>query len=214
MTFVAWIVLGVGCFNVGTAWVFRQWGDSVQGAFILGLLFCVGAVILIGIVFALRRREGEDFTALGLRTKAGTKVWIIAIIFGLLWASMTYLRGADPFEWTWQRPIMMLLGPVLAFGEEITFRGFILNRLHRANVSKWIQVLFTGLTMATYHSFIAWTFFPEAFIFSAIVFSVLSILYIAGNRTLLPPLVAHSLVHVLGDPELMRGILVVLTLVH
>ena len=52
----------------------------------------------------------------------------VAVVYGLAWVAMSYVRGEDPLAWSWQRPIMMGVGVILAFGEEIAVRGLILDR--------------------------------------------------------------------------------------
>lgn len=39
------------------------------------------------------------------------------------------------------------------------------------------------------------------------LFGLLSVLCVYGRRSLTPPLIAHAMTHLLGDPTLMLGIL-------
>ncbi len=61
--------------------------------------------------------------------------------------------------------------------------------------------------MGLYHGLIGWHFSVMYAVTSTVLFALLSALFLFGHRSLTPPLVAHSMTHLLGDPTLMRGIL-------
>lgn len=204
---VLWLVLGIGCFGFGVQWVYSRWGTTLDGAFALSIIFFFGILIVIAYVYAQQRRQAESLIELGWNRPVRLYVVIIAIIYGVLWAATAYTRGGNPFELTWQRPIMMLIGLVLAFGEEIAVRGLILDRLDRCGTNRLIQILFTGLIMGIYHGILGFHVSGIAIISATVLFSILSTIYVYGGRSLIPVYVAHSLTHFLGDPELMRGIL-------
>ena len=113
---------------------------------------------------------------------------IIAVIYGLAWTAMAYARGGDPLAWSWQRPIMMAIGLVLAFGEEIAVRGLILDRLERCGSSRLLQVVITAAVMGVYHGVVGHHIWPSYMLSSFILFGVLSIFYVYGGRSLTPVL--------------------------
>lgn len=61
--------------------------------------------------------------------------------------------------------------------------------------------------MGFYHGLIGYHVMPSYTVFSFVLFALLSMLYVYGDRSLTAPPIAHALVHLLGDPTLMRGIL-------
>ena len=137
----------------------------------------------------------------------GAVVIVIAVVYGLAWVAMSYARGGNPLAWSWQRPIMMGVGLILAFGEEIAVRGLILDRLERCGTGRLVQIVTTGAVMGVYHGVVGHHVWPSYMISSFVLFGLLSALYMYGRRSLTPPLIAHAMTHFLGDPTLMRGIL-------
>ena len=131
----------------------------------------------------------------------------VAVVYGLAWVAMSYARGGDPLAWSWQRPIMMGVGVILAFGEEIAVRGLILDRLERCGTGRLVQIVTTGAVVGVYHGVVGHHVWPSYMISSFVLFGLLSALYMYGRRSLTPPLIAHAMTHFLGDPALMRGIL-------
>lgn len=207
MTAILWLVLGIGCFSFGTRWVYAEYGSSLQGAFALSLVFLAGAIVVSAAVWGWQRRLGESLAEIGWRRPTTKRAIVAGVVFGVLWTAMSYARGGDPLAMSWQRPLMMAIGVVIAFGEEAA-RAFILAQLHRIRVPALAQVVLGGVIMGSYHGLIGLHYSVLYAVSSFVMFAVLSALYVWGRRSLTPVLIGHSLTHVLGDPELMRGILV------
>lgn len=204
---VLWLVLGGACFFAGAQWVYDKWGRSLNAALALDVIFLVGCLVVIGFVRWRQNRQGEGLAELGWGRPARTPVLIIAVIYGLAWTAMSYARGGDPLAWSWQRPIMMVIGLVLAFGEEIAVRGLILDRLGRCRTSRLVQIVVTGAVMGVYHGVVGHHVWPSYMAFSFVLFGILSAFYVYGGRSLTPAYIAHAMTHFLGDPALMQGIL-------
>ena len=202
-----WVVLGVGCFGIGAQTVADHYGSSVGGAFVLDLIFLAGVLIVIAAVLGWQRAHGETLRELGWRRPTTGTALAVGIVFGLAWTASGYARGGDPLAFTWQRPVMAVIGVALAFGEEVAVRGFFLEQLRRGGVRTWVQVVASGLMMGVYHGVIGLSFSPLYAVSSAVLFAVVSLIFVLGRRSLTPGLVAHSTTHVLGDPTLMQGIL-------
>ncbi len=206
MTGVLWLALGVAGFGVGTRWVYARHQDTVAGAFALDLAFLAGALAVVAVVGAWQRRLGETFVELGWGAPTRTRAVVAAVGFGLLWTALSYSRGGDPLAWSWQRPIMMVIGVVLALAEEVA-RAFVLTQLHRAGVPAWAQVVVGGVVMGSYHGLVGLHYSVTYAVSSVVMFAILSAIYVWGRRSLTPVVIGHSLPHVLGDPELTRMIL-------
>jgi len=164
-------------------------------------------LVVIGFVWWRQRLHGEGLRELGWKRPTRGAAVAVAVVYGLAWAGLSYARGGDPLAWPWQRPIMMGVGVILAFGEEIAVRGLILDRLERCGTGHLVQIVTTGVVMGVYHGVVGHHVWPSYMISSFVLFGLLSALHMYGRRSLTPPLIAHAMVHFLGDPALMRGIL-------
>ncbi len=167
-----WAVLGVACFGAGVSVVLDRMGTTVNAALVLDLVFLAGMLAVIGFVRWWLRRDGETFADLGWRAPYPRWSMALAVLFGLLWTAMSYARGGNPFELSWQRPIMVAIGPVLAFGEEIAVRGFMMDRLRRGGVPTWLQIVLTGVLMGSYHGLLGWAYSPVGGLFERAVRAV------------------------------------------
>lgn len=207
ITGVLWAVLGVGCFFLGAQWIYDTWGTSINAALILDVMFFVACSGLVAFAWWRQRLAGESFRELGWGRRAPWPAMIIAVVYGLAWVGLSYMRGGDPFAVTWQRPLMMAMGLMLAFGEEIMVRGLILDRLARCDTNRLLQIVVSGGIMAAYHGVIGHHIWPSYWVSSFVLFSILSALYVYGGRSMTPAYIAHAMTHFLGDPPLIQGIL-------
>ena len=181
--------------------------DLVFAAFLLSIGFAVliGCVV-IGIVL-WQRAHGETLSDLGWRRPTTRTALVLGVVYGVAWAALSYARGGNPAMWTWERLPMALIGIFLAFGEELAVRGFVLEHLRRGGVPTWLQVVVSAIGMGSYHGVLGWHYSVLYAVSSAVLFGLVSVLFVIGKRSLTPGLVAHGLSHVLGDPTLTEGIL-------
>lgn len=137
---------------------------------------------------------------------------IIALIFGALWTATSYLNtqypGLTVLSFPWERFIMAPLGIVLAFGEELLFRGFVMEQLRRAGVATWIHIIVSAATIGSYHGLVGFGYYPLYAISGFVLFGVVAIIHTVGKRSLTPNLLAHAMTHLFGDPSLTMGILI------
>ena len=204
---VLWLVLGGVRFFLGAQSIYDRWGTSLNAAFVLDIVFLIGCLAVIVFVLWRQHRLGEGIAELGWGRPVRTPVIVIAVVYGLAWTAMSYMRGGDPLAFPWQRPIMMAVGLVLAFAEEIAVRGLILDRLARCGTSRLIQIVVTAGIMALYHGVVGHSVWPSYMVASFFLFGILSAIYVYGGRSLTPVFIAHAMTHFLGDPVLMQGIL-------
>jgi len=141
---VLWVVLGVGCFGLGAQLVADRYGHSLDGAFALDLVFLAGVLVVIAAAVGWQRAHGETLRDLGWRAPPRPVAVVVAVVFGLVWTASSYARGGDVLALFWQRPVMAVIGVVLAFGEELAVRGFFLEQLRRGGVPTWLQVVASG----------------------------------------------------------------------
>lgn len=105
---VLWSVLGGACFFLGAQSIYDRWGTSLNATLVLDVVFLIGCLAVIGFVFWRQRRQGEGIVELGWGRPVRMPVIVIAVVYGLAWTAMSYMRGGDPLAFPWQRPIMML----------------------------------------------------------------------------------------------------------
>lgn len=212
-TILAWLIIALPNFGFLTNFLAHTMRhDLLLASFYLDLGFLVSTVIVIGLVAWWQRAHGETLRDLGWGKPTTALAMIVAVVFGALWAALTYVnaRGYGPgvLSFPWERFVMAPLGIVLAFAEELLFRGFVMEQLRRAGVATWIQVLVSGATIGTYHGLVGWNYSLEYAVSAVILFSVIAWIHVLGKRSLTPNWTAHAMSHFFGDPSLTMGILV------
>jgi membrane protease YdiL (CAAX protease family) len=210
---VGWLIIALPNFGFLTNVLARTMQQNlVLASFYLDLSFLVSSIIVIGLVYWWQHAHGETLADLGFGKPTTLLAIIIAVLFGALWVAISYLNtrayGLTFFALPWERLIMAPLGIVLALGEELLFRGFVMTQLQRAGIATWIQILVSGATIGSYHGLVGWNYSLEYALSGFVLFSILGLIYVIGKRSLTPSWIAHSMAHVFGDPSLTMGILV------
>lgn len=202
-----WLVLGLANFGFLAQFLAHAFPHQLLFAsLLLDLGFAAGTLIIVLAIIFWQRTHKETIKDLGWRRPTTKKAVIIAVIFGLLWTALSYSRGGSFFALSWERPVMMVIGLFLAFGEELG-RGFFMENLRRGGIPTWIQVVGSGLLMGGYHGIVGLHYSLLYAISSAVLFGLLSVIFVVGKRSLTPTYTAHAMVHLLGDPVLTMGIL-------
>ncbi len=203
-----WIVIGLGCFRWLAQLIATSYRhDLLFGSFLLDLGFAVGIAIVVAAIVGWQRLHGETIRDLGWAQPTRKVAIAIGIVYGLLWTALSYGRGGNPLAMSWERPVMAAIGIWLAFGEELAIRGFLMENLRRDDVPAWLQVVVSALVMGSYHGILGFTYSVQYAIASAVLFGIVSLIFLLGRRSLTPGLISHAMTHVLGDPTLMEGIL-------
>lgn len=211
ITVVLWVLAGVVNFGVVTNYLAATMPQQVLlASFYLDISFAIAIAIIIGLIVLWQRRHGETLADLGWRRPTTVTAIIIGIIYGALWVTLTYARpepGAGLFSWSWERPIMMVIGLFLAFGEELAMRGFFMEQLRRGGVPTWVQVIACAIVMGSYHGVIGFHYSLYYGASSAVLFGIIAIIFVIGKRSLTPGLISHAMSHFFADPLLTMGIL-------
>ncbi len=211
ITVVLWLLVGVANFGVVTNYLAVTMPKQVLlASFYLDISFAIAVVIIVGLIVLWQHQHGETLADLGWRRPTTVTAIIIGIIFGALWVTVSYLRpepGVGLFTWSWERPIMMVIGVFLAFGEELAMRGFFMEQLRRGGVPTWVQVIACAIVMGSYHGLIGFHYSLEYAISSFVLFGIVAIIFVIGKRSLTPGLISHAMAHFFGDPLLTMGIL-------
>jgi Type II CAAX prenyl endopeptidase Rce1-like len=203
-----WLVVGLA--NLG--FLARFLATTMRHQLLLAaLLLDIGFAVAIGVVVAAivlwQHAHGESLSELGWRRPTTRPAVTLAVAFGALWVALSYARGGNPLAITWERPLMVLIGLFLAFGEELAMRGFFMESLRRGGVPTWLQVIASGVSTGSYHGIVGLSYSPAYAIVSTVLFSVVAVLFVMGRRSLTPGYTAHAMTHVFGDPTLTLGIL-------
>ncbi|MBW3568534.1 CPBP family intramembrane metalloprotease [Candidatus Parcubacteria bacterium] len=172
---------------------------SLQSATSVSLLgFALIELIILALVVYWLKKDGRSLKDLGLGKPTTRKALALGVLVGLLWAGgivadlgfkAEQLLTLDQFK-LWG----ILTGIVIAFSEEVIFRGFLITELKRLKYNVWIQLLVSSLLFAFIHGPTA----PFAFVLGII----LGGLYIFSRYSLTPIIVAHILVILLVEPYL------------
>lgn len=207
-----WLLLGLVNFSFVTNFLASTMQNNLLlASFYLDLGFALAALIIVGLIVLWQRRHNETLRDLGWRRPTTVIAVLIGVVYGVLWIALSYIREPQPIQsflsWSWERPLMMLIGLFLAFSEELAMRGFFMEQLRRGGVPTWLQVLACAVFMGGYHGIIGLHYSLMYGISSMVLFGIIAVIFVAGKRSLTPGTIAHAMVHFFGDPVLTMGIL-------
>ena len=139
---VLWSVLGAACFFVGAQWVYDESGTELATAPSCSMCSSLWAASWSSASSAGVRAGGEKASP-NSAGGAPPAHRCSSLPSSMGWPGRRWPMPEAETRWPglWQRPIMMAIGLVLAFGEEIAVRGLILDRLERCGSSRLLQVV-------------------------------------------------------------------------
>ncbi|HXZ05662.1 MAG TPA: CPBP family glutamic-type intramembrane protease [Ktedonobacteraceae bacterium] len=207
-----WLLFGLVNFGLVTNYLVTTIPNNLLlASFLLDLSFGITMVILVGLIVLWQRKHGETLWDIGWRRPTTTIAIIIGVIYGALWVILSYLRVPHPIQGflalSWERPLMMLIGVFLAFGEELAMRGFFMEQLRRGGIPTWLQITSSAFFSGSYHGIIGLHYSLFYAFSSMILFGILAVIHVIGKRSLTPNTIAHAMAHFFGDPFLTMGIL-------
>ena len=88
---------------------------------------------------------------------------------------------------------MLVAAPV----EEIIFRGYVMTATQSLGAGRVLQVVLSAVTYALAHPG-----GPVAVLFTLVLGAALALTYLAGNRSLVPTVLAHMLINLVIEPGL------------
>jgi membrane protease YdiL (CAAX protease family) len=218
ITLLGCLVGGLGCFVLLGNYLLRNVESGQLSLFYAGVWWEVGfgvaLAVLLGVILLWQRARGSSspLAEPGWGRPTTAPALVLAVLLGAAFLGGSYLgarsvlRGVDVTELSWVRVALAPLGVFLAVGEETMMRGFFMTELQRARVATWLQVVASGACSASYHALQNPT--PMGFFPSFVLFSLHAGLYVVGNRSLTPVVLAHSIYHVFGEPYLLMMALV------
>jgi membrane protease YdiL (CAAX protease family) len=217
ITLLGCVLLGIGGFILlGTYLPERM--SLFQAAVWQAVGFGLALAIILVIIVAWQRARGSSLAELGWGRRTTPLAVTLSVLLGIayLWGSyfgaQYILPGVDVTEFSVVRLALAPLGVFGAVAEETMMRGFFMTELQRAGVSTWLQIVASGACSAVYHALQNPTLL--GFLPSFILFSMHAALYVLGKRSLTPPIIAHSMYHVFGEPYLLMMAMAVMQHAH
>ena len=162
--------------------------------------------IILTVVFSQMRQRGQKLSDLGWGQSSRLPAIILGLIAGLLWGALGIIGfiqmhpDINPFEINIFRVLFAVGGAIIAIGEDLITRGYVMNELHRLQKSTWLQISVSAILFALYHT--VWNVTIIGFVASLIYGIILSGLFIFGKRSLTPVILAHSLALLISEPFL------------
>lgn len=162
------------------------------------------------IIFAANRLDASHGTIgnwiheLGLGKPAPRAAILAGAIIGIAWGALllTSAHQIKPAANLWEvntfRVFVAMTAACATILEDIVTRGYLMNRLNQLGVPSWMQLLFSSGVFALYHTL--WAFNIAAFIASMVFGLVLAGLFLWGNRSLTPVILAHALAVLISEP--------------
>lgn len=183
--------------------------DRVSTLWLNGAFLVTG-----GIVFAvmcwLMKKESLTFGDLGWGRPTTKKALVSGAIFGVVWGIfgiMGFLQsnpGINIFQFDLFRLAVIVMGIVIATGEDVITRGYVMSQLQRLGAGQWLQVLGSAILFGLYHSI--WGFSVFGFVGSLVYGLILSGLFLLGKHSLTPVILSHALTFAIGEPFLTMSI--------
>ncbi len=207
-----WFLLGLVNFGGITNFLVSIMPHNLLlASFFLDISFGISTAIVVSLIVLWQHKHGETLMDLGWRRPTTTSAIVISLIYGALWVILSYVREPHPVQsflaLSWERPIMMLIGLFLAFGEELAMRGFFMEQLRRGGIPTWLQIICSAIFTGGYHGIIGLHYSLFYGLSSMILFGLIAVLFVIGKRSLTPGIIAHAMTHFFGDPVLTMGIL-------
>jgi membrane protease YdiL (CAAX protease family) len=163
------------------------------------------AVAFTALILWLRRRS-LSLRSLGFIRPSRWLPVIVAVVFSLAYAGFT-LMIPDVRSHVAEISIFKIWGVFVsvigALVEETIFRGFILTELERLWSSRCMQVVVSGVTFGLLHIGFSWW----GIVCTTLMGTVLAITYLWSGRSLLAPVVGHSLINIIIEPWLLLYII-------
>lgn len=140
--------------------------------------------------------------------------WMMAFLVAAGYVAYTFWAvpfvRRTAFEPSMLKLLAIPLAVVTGFFEELVFRKFLMDWLHTAGITWWLQILATALAFGLAHS-IWGAFSRDLSIIMPVALSTaglgaaLGCVYLASDRVILPAIIAHTAINLIIEPALLRS---------
>jgi membrane protease YdiL (CAAX protease family) len=133
-----------------------------------------GLSVLVLLIWALYRfwhRRRLDWlwsVAPGVRWRYGLAALLVALVLFGAYAALSYAQGPGwqpPAGWGWYLLPILLTSPLQALGEEVLFRGYLLQALGLIVRRPWFPIIASALLFAAFHGAQNLWLFASRFVF-------------------------------------------------
>lgn len=200
------LVIAVTVTAVMVAWPYDPGAAPERFVAVLFAGAAVGELLALGLLVWLLRRRGVTLADLGLgrpttRGALGLGI-LVALVYAGFTAAMNPAVAQNALAPTGLK-LLAIAATVLIAGvvEELIFRGYVMTTLASMGHGRAVQVLVSGVTYALAHPTA-----PLAILFTGVLGSAFALVYLLGNRSLTPVIVAHMLVNLIIEPGLFLSI--------
>lgn len=162
----------------------------------------VAEAVALGVLAFWLRRRRLTFSEIGWRRPTTASALAVAVFLAAAYTAFTFLLPevrSVAMEVTLFRAWGAAVSAFAAGVEELVFRGFVLTELDRSGASRRTQVLVSGVTFGLIHLGFGWWGMAVTFILGL----GLGGLYVAGRRSLIPPILCHGLINLAIEPGLL-----------
>jgi Type II CAAX prenyl endopeptidase Rce1-like len=178
-------------------------------------LFGVGMNWLMLVVCLLiLRLRGQTLDDLGWRRTATPRAWVFAIVVAAVMAGTavgSFGKTAQLLtDWSFYRiSLGIVLGISAGICLETIFRGFVMTQASDAGLPIAVQIVLSAVLFALALNRMAWAGFPGhpdvwavvgTTVSSTILGVAFAIIYVIGNRSLAPAIVAHAAIDMVVEP--------------
>lgn len=161
--------------------------------------------------------RGQTFADLGWRRAASTRAWVLAIGLAALYVGAVGATfGGDAAllsDWSLYRiSLAFVLGISAGVCGELIFRGFVMGQARDAGLGVALQVIFSSVLFALALARFGWggTTSPEWWSIIAVIVPTTILgasfagIYLMGRRSLMPVVVAHTMIDMALQPGVLQ----------
>lgn len=165
-----------------------------------------GELLALSVLVWLLRRRGVALADLGLGRPTTRGALVLGMLVALVYAGVTVAVNPAVAQYAVEPTGLKLLAiaaTVLVAGvvEEVIFRGYVMTTLAWMGHGRALQVLVSAITYALVHPTAS-----LAILFTFVLGAALALVYLVGNRSLTPVIVAHMLVNLIIEPGLFLSV--------
>jgi uncharacterized protein len=166
----------------------------------------VGELLALGVLVWLLERRGTTLADLGLGRPTTRVALLLGVLVAGVYAGVTVAGNPVVAQHAVAPTGLKLLAVattvlVASVVEEVVFRGYVMTTLAVMGHGQAVQVLVSAVAFALVHPTS-----PVAVGFTFVLGGALALVYLVGNRSLTPVIVAHMLVNLIIEPGLFLSI--------
>lgn len=166
----------------------------------------VGELLALGVLVWLLRRGGVTLADLGWGRPTTRVALVLGVLVALVYAGVTVVVNpvvAQHAVAPTGLKLLAIAAAVVVAGvvEEVIFRGYVMTTLGWMGHGRAVQVVVSAAAYALVHPTAS-----LAILFTFVLGAAFAVVYLVGNRSLTPVIVAHMLVNLIIEPGLFLSV--------